>query len=77
MMNVSQNDLELPSQILVNLFILGCSSFWVLREDDGDDFPGHVLSPRVYVIDSSSPNLFHIQKCSFRFLMITLLMPRT
>lgn len=67
-MNGSQNYLEPHPQILVKLFILGCSSFRVLREYGGDDFLGHVLSPRIYVVDSSSPNLFHIQKRSYGFL---------
>ena len=60
MVNVSQNDLEPHSQMFLKLLILGYSSFWVLREDGGDNFLGHVLGPRVYVVDSSSLNLFHI-----------------
>lgn len=64
-----QNDLEPHPQILVKLLILGCSSFRVLREDGGDDFLGYVLSPRVYVVDSSSPQLF---PCSEAWLLISL-----
>lgn len=64
-MNGSQNDLEPHPHILVKLFILGCFSFWVLREDGRDNFLGHVLISRVYVIVSSSPNLFHVQERNY------------
>lgn len=68
MVNASQNDLEPHPHIFMKLLILGCYSFRVLREDGWDNFLGHVLSPRVYVVDSSSPILFHIQKRNYGFL---------
>lgn len=68
MMDYSQNDLQPNSQMLMKLFVFGGFSFRVLREDDGDNFPGHILCPRVYVVDSSSPNYFHIQKLGNGFL---------
>lgn len=68
MVNASEKDLEPRPQILVKLLIFGYFSFWVLREDGGNDFLGHVLSPKVYVVDSFSPSIFHIQERSYGFL---------
>lgn len=67
-MDASQNYLEPHTHILVKLLILGGSYFRVLREDGGDDFLGHVLSPRVYEVDSSSPSILCIQKHNNGFL---------
>ena len=62
-MDSSQNYLKPHPQILVELLIFkGCSSFRVLGKYGGDDFLGHVLSPRIDVINPSAPGLLHVHK---------------
>lgn len=61
-MDYTQNDLQPNFQILVKLFVLKSSPFWVLSENGRDNFPGHILFHMVDVVYPSSPYCFHVQK---------------
>lgn len=62
MMNGSQNGLQPDSEVLVKFFILGGVSFSVLFEDGWENFLGHILFPRVNVVNPPSLCLLHVQK---------------
>ena len=61
-MNGSQNDLQPGSEVLVKFLVFGGATFSVLLKDGWGNFLGHVLCPRVDVVDSYSHYLLHVQK---------------
>ena len=60
-MNGFQNDLHPDLDVLVKFFVLGGVVIGVLFENAWGNFLGHVLCPKVHIIDPSSPCLLHVQ----------------
>lgn len=61
-MDGAQSDLHPDSEVLVKFFVFGGVAFSVLLENGWGNFLGHVLFPRVDIVDPSSPCLLHVKK---------------